>query len=165
MACVHVPPATGRLASGINCVQRTQRDRRRALPPTLPRRCCGASLRAQNEVTQHSSAVQDFCTKPSMGSRGHSSVLPVGSVTALPCNAEARAEPSRRLCSFFRKSKDFYLGKLICRCNASSIIDNTVSCRCKRQQWLSAAEVCILIYTYTNNCRAPAGRALALSVR
>ncbi len=41
-----------------------------------------------------------------MGSRADVWLLPVDIAGRIPCEAEAQSEPSRRLCSFFRKSRD-----------------------------------------------------------
>ena len=57
---------------------------------------------AQNECTQHSSAVQDFRTESSMGTGGDLSAVPVAHAECVPCKAEERREASRAVRHFFR---------------------------------------------------------------
>ena len=62
MACSHAWLKGGRRGSDTGGVQRVQRGRRRAKLPSLTHAGRPASRPAQNEVAQHSSAVQYFCT-------------------------------------------------------------------------------------------------------
>ena len=63
---------------------------------------------APHEGTHSLSAVQSFCVAPSVGSGTHLLPLPVDILITvaerMPCDAEARREPSAPLSSFFRKS-------------------------------------------------------------
>ena len=59
---------------------------------------------APHEGTHSLSAVQSFCVAPSVGSGTHLLPLPVDIAERMPCDAEARREPSAPLSSFFRKS-------------------------------------------------------------
>ena len=59
-SCMRACLAACRLTSHTKRDQRAQSARRRALPPTLPRRGCGRSLPAHAECTRQSSTVQAF---------------------------------------------------------------------------------------------------------
>ena len=62
--------AARRFAWNTNRVQRRQSARRRARPPSSPRRCCERLLPAHAECTRQSSAVQAFRMGPSVGTAG-----------------------------------------------------------------------------------------------
>ena len=57
---------------------------------------------AQNECTQHSSAVRDFCMGPSTGTGTDLPPVPVAHAGCVPCDAEARREASGAVREFFR---------------------------------------------------------------
>ena len=83
--------------------------------------CASASSApAQNEGSWHSSAGRAICMGPSIGTGTGPRAVPAAQAHLVACDAEARREPSRRLCSFSRKSKDFLCEMLICRCNTST---------------------------------------------
>ena len=119
---MHACVDTCRLTVGIERVQRARSARRRALPPTCPRRCCERGTPAQNEAAQHLSAVRAFYMGPSTGNGTDLPPLPVDATERVACNAEPRREASRAVCSDFRKSKPFHTEMIICRCNASQYI-------------------------------------------
>ena len=109
----------GRLRTDPKQEQQGQRERRRVQPPSFSHAGRSAARPKQNEGAQHSSAVQSFCTGSSTGSGRHLSPLPVEEAGCMACDAEARHEPSRSVCSISRKSKRFPWALFICRCNAS----------------------------------------------
>ena len=60
---------------------------------------------AKNEVAQHLSAVHAIRMGFSFGTGTDPVAVPVAHAGRVACNAEAWREPSRAVCSFFRKSK------------------------------------------------------------
>ena len=87
--CVRACLAAHGLAWDTNQVQRRQRPRRRARPPSSLRRCCERSLPAHAECTRQSSAVHAFALIFGKANRCHCE-MPIWR-----CNASATPQPKR----------------------------------------------------------------------
>mmetsp|Transcript_59023 Transcript_59023/g.175396 ORF Transcript_59023/g.175396 Transcript_59023/m.175396 type:complete len:285 (-) Transcript_59023:1379-2233(-) len=105
-----------------NRVQRRQRSRRRARPPSSLRRCCERSLPAHAECTWQSSAVQAFRMGPSVGTEGDPCTVLNAHAGSVTCDPGIWREASRAVCSYFRKSKPVHCEMPIWRCNASTAV-------------------------------------------
>ena len=121
MTCSGAWLKAGMRGTDIKGEQREQRERRRVHTVSIPHTLQAGAIHLRNEGVHSSSAVQCLSTGSSMGSRPHVPRLPVATAGCVPCDAEARREPSRRLCSIFRKSKDPQWAMFIYRCNASRL--------------------------------------------
>ena len=102
----------GMRGTDIKREQRAQRARRRALPPTLPRRGCERSIPAHAEGTRHSSAVQAFRMGPSVGTGGDPCAVLNAHAGSVPCKAEERREASRSVSHFFGKANAVHGNRL-----------------------------------------------------
>ena len=119
-SCVRACLAARGLAWDTNRVQRRQRSRRRARPPSSLRRCCERSLPAHAECTWQSSAVQAFRMGPSVGTEGDPCTVLNAHAGSVTCDPGIWREASRAVCSYFRKSKPVHCEMPIWRCNASA---------------------------------------------
>ena len=120
-SCVRACLAARGLAWDTNRVQRRQRSRRRARPPSSLRRCCERSLPAHAECTWQSSAVQAFRMGPSVGTEGDPCTVLNAHAGSVTCDPGIWREASRAVCSYFRKSKPVHCEMPIWRCNASYV--------------------------------------------
>ena len=120
-SCVRACLAARGLAWDTNRVQRRQRSRRRARPPSSLRRCCERSLPAHAECTWQSSAVQAFRMGPSVGTEGDPCTVLNAHAGSVTCDPGIWREASRAVCSYFRKSKPVHCEMPIWRCNASFV--------------------------------------------
>ena len=121
-SCVRACLAARGLAWDTNRVQRRQRSRRRARPPSSLRRCCERSLPAHAECTWQSSAVQAFRMGPSVGTEGDPCTVLNAHAGSVTCDPGIWREASRAVCSYFRKSKPVHCEMPIWRCNASVVL-------------------------------------------
>ena len=112
------------LTYGGEGVQQDQQERRRALlPPFLSLRH-GRLRKCRAEGMHSSAAVRAMRTGPKGGSAACPWPVPVDSGhDPCPWTGGAWREPSRRVCSFFRKSKLFKGAMLIWRCNTSGRLE------------------------------------------
>ena len=97
-------PRRRELLEGIAAGELERQQRVVAQEERLQRRYREREPVAQNECTQHSSAVRDFCMGPSTGTGTDLPPVPVAHAGCVPCDAEARREASGPLSSFSRKS-------------------------------------------------------------
>ena len=123
---------TGALAAGtadgwaVTCSSRyihsSQFAPRRTRPPSL---CLCHVCPSLSPSLRSAEGFNHFSTRApiefgsSTGTGTQFGPVPVVGLSAPPCNAAASREPSRRLCTFFRKSKGFTISKTIWRYNAS----------------------------------------------
>ena len=87
---------------------RAQGARRRARCPSLPHTCRAAHRHRQTEGSACASTVDAIDSASSTGTGTYLSAVPVDGAHRVPCDAGPPREPSRRVCSLFRKSKRFH---------------------------------------------------------
>ena len=119
LPCVHTPLDHRLHASDTKGVQQDQKAPRRArLPPLLSLRR-GRLRKRRAEGMGSSAAVRAIRTGPKFSTAAYPRPVLVDSGHPCPWTGGAWREPSRRVCSFLRKSKRLTGALPIWRCNAS----------------------------------------------
>ena len=140
LPCVHTPLDHQLHASDTKGVQQEQKAPRRArLPPLLSLRR-GRLRKRRAEGMGSSAAVRAIRTGPKTGTAAYPWPVPVDSGHPCPWTGGAWREPSRRVCSFLRKSKRLTGALPIWRCNTSRHVGQTARLSPVKSCWYMSSQ-------------------------